>query len=293
MSATRWIGGLFGLSLLASLGLVAVYLFGGQAQIEGLLLGLALGALGTGIVVWAIRLLDAPEISEERHRLGSPPETRAEVVGTAQLEQIGRRTFLVRMLLGAGGALAAALAIPVFSLGPAPGRELFQTPWRAGLRIVTGDGTPLRPDDLGLNTVRTVFPEGAIGSHDAATVLIRVRPSDLQLDGRASEWTPEGCVGYSKICTHAGCPVGLYRAEDQALLCPCHQSTFDVLRGAVPTFGPAARPLPQLPMGVDDEGYLVALGDFPEPVGPSFWNLTHDADGGEVVDDGDPAEHSE
>jgi ubiquinol-cytochrome c reductase iron-sulfur subunit len=81
-------------------------------------------------------------------------------------------------------------------------------------------------------------------------------------------------VGYSKICTHAGCPVGLYRSEAHQLLCPCHQSTFDVLRGAVPVFGPAARPLPQLPMEVDDDGYLVARGDFNEPVGPSFWNVT-------------------
>ncbi|HYP22826.1 MAG TPA: Rieske (2Fe-2S) protein, partial [Actinomycetota bacterium] len=91
--------------------------------------------------------------------------------------------------------------------------------------------------------------------------------------GEGAEWAPEGCVGYSKICTHAGCPVGLYRAQAHELLCPCHQSTFDVLRGAVPTFGPADRPLPQLPRGVDDEGVLIALGDFPEPVGPGFWNL--------------------
>jgi ubiquinol-cytochrome c reductase iron-sulfur subunit len=36
-------------------------------------------------------------------------------------------------------------------------------------------------------------------------------------------------------------------------------------------FGPAARPLPQLPLTVDSEGYLAALHDFDEPVGPSFW----------------------
>lgn len=293
MSATRAIGLLFALSALASLALVVVYLLGGQPQVEGTLLAASLGALGTGIVMWAVRLLDAPEISERRHTLTSPPETREEVIGTADLARIGRRTFLVRMLLGAGGALVAALAVPVLSLGPQPGRVLFQTPWRAGLRVVNDDGTPLRPDELGFDTVRTVFPEGAIGSHDAATILVRVRPSELQLDGPATRWTPAGCVGYSKICTHAGCPVGLYRAEDHALLCPCHQSTFDVLRGAVPTFGPAARPLPQLPLGVDDEGFLVALGDFPEPIGPSFWNLTHNRDGAEIVDDGDPAEQSE
>ena len=278
MTPTRVIAATFGVSVLASLGLVGVYVVGGHPQVEGVLLAVALGALGAGIVIWAIRLLDAPTISEERHRLGSSPETRADVAVSADLEGIARRTFLVRMLLAAGGALAAALAIPVFSLGPQPGRALFRTPWRAGSRVVTVDGEPLRAADLGFDTVRTVFPADAIGSHDAATVLVRVRPSDLRLEGPASEWTPEGCVAYSKLCTHAGCPVGLYRAEDHALLCPCHQSTFDVLRGAVPTFGPAARALPQLPMGVDEDGYLVALGDFPEPVGPSFWNLTHDGD---------------
>jgi ubiquinol-cytochrome c reductase iron-sulfur subunit len=86
-------------------------------------------------------------------------------------------------------------------------------------------------------------------------------------------WVPDGThVAYSKICTHAGCPVGLYRAESQSLICPCHQSQFDVADGGKPFFGPAARPLPQLPLGVDEEGILVAQGDFPEPVGPAFWD---------------------
>lgn len=292
MTPTRVVGGAFAVSALASIGLVVVYILGGQPQVEGILLALALGAMGGGIVLWAIRLLDAPTIAKDRPSLASSEEDRAEAAGAVELDQIARRTFLVRMLLGAGAAVAAALAIPVFSLGPQPGRDLFRTPWRAGTRLVTDDGLPLRPDDLALGSVRTVFPEGSIGSPDAVTLLVKVRPSELQLDGDRAGWAPDGCVGYSKICTHAGCPVGLYRAEDNALLCPCHQSTFDVLRGAVPTFGPAARPLPQLPMGVDDEGYLVALGDFPEPVGASFWNLTHES-GPEPVDDADPADVSE
>jgi ubiquinol-cytochrome c reductase iron-sulfur subunit len=120
-----------------------------------------------------------------------------------------------------------------------------------------------------------VLPEGEVGHADSQTLIIRVRPEDLQLAADRRDWAPDGVVAYSKICTHAGCPVGLYRAQAHELLCPCHQSTFDVLRGAVPVFGPAARPLPQLPLEVDDEGYLVARGDFPEPVGPSFWNMTH------------------
>jgi ubiquinol-cytochrome c reductase iron-sulfur subunit len=107
-------------------------------------------------------------------------------------------------------------------------------------------------------------------------MLIRLRPSDLALPAERADWAADGCIGYSKICTHAGCPVGLYRAEDRVLICPCHQSTFDVTRGAVPVFGPAARALPQLPIEVDAGGYLVARDGFNEPVGPSFWNLTHE-----------------
>ncbi len=275
MSAERLVASCLVVSALASLALVVVFLLGGQPQVEGILLGLALGGLGSGIVIWAIRLLDAPVEVEERHSLASPEEMRVDAASSVDMGNITRRTLLVRLLLGAAGTLAAALAIPALALGPGPGRELFQTPWRVGSRIVGEDGQPIRPADLALGSVRTVFPEDAIGSPDAVTLLIKVRPSELQLDAERTGWAPEGCVGYSKICTHAGCPVGLYRAEEHALLCPCHQSTFDVLRGAVPTFGPAARPLPQLPIDVDAEGFLVARGDFPEPVGPSFWNLTH------------------
>jgi ubiquinol-cytochrome c reductase iron-sulfur subunit len=278
MTPARAVAAAFALSALASVALVAVYVIGGNAQIEGMLLALALGAIGAGIVIWAIRLLDVPIEVEEHESLASTAEQRTEAVSAAELETVTRRRFLVRLLLGAGAALTAALAIPALSLGPQPGRSLFTTGWRRGSRVVDGDGQPIRPGDLGLGTVRTVFPEGAIGRADAATLLIRVRPADLRLEGDRAGWAPEGAIGYSKICTHAGCPVGLYRAEDNALLCPCHQSTFDVLRGAVPTFGPAARRLPQLPMGVDDDGYLVALDDFPEPVGPSFWNVTHEVD---------------
>jgi ubiquinol-cytochrome c reductase iron-sulfur subunit len=279
VTATRAVSAAFVVSALASVALVLVYVLGGQPQVEGILLALALGGIGAGIVIWAVRLIEAPVEAEEHVSLASSEEHRSAVASAVDLEGLTRRRFLVRLLLGAGAALAAALAIPLFSLGPRPTRELFTTAWRAGSRVVDADGTPIRPADLGLGSVRTVFPEDAVGSADAVTLLIKVRPSELQLDGERARWAPEGAIGYSKICTHAGCPVGLYRAEDNALLCPCHQSTFDVLRGAVPTFGPAARALPQLPLGVDDDGYLIALGDFPEPVGPSFWNLTHDGSG--------------
>ena len=275
MTAERWITVALGFSIVASIGLVVTYLLGGQAQVEGMLLAVALGGLGAALVIWAASLLDAQPESEEVHPLASPQTAREAAWETLSPDEITRRGFLLRLMAGAVAALAAALAIPALSLGPQPGRALFRTDWQAGARLVGADGQPVRVADLGLEAVRTVFPEGHVGSPDAQTLLIRVRPGDLALpDGRA-DWAPEGCVAYSKVCTHAGCPVGLYRAEDHALLCPCHQSTFDVLRGAVPTFGPAARPLPQLPLSVDADGYLVATGDFPEPVGASFWNMTH------------------
>jgi len=273
----RWVAAALLASIGASLALFGVYLLtaAGQPQLEGVLLGIALGGAGIGIVVWSIALLHAPVESEPWQPLASPAESRRRANTALELESITRRRFLVRLLGAAGAMLTAALALPAFSLGPAPGRELFETGWRPGRRVVDGDGNPLRPADLPLESVRTVFPEGDVGSPDAQTLLIRVRPEELRLPAGRLDWAPDGAVGYSKLCTHAGCPVGLYRTEDHSLLCPCHQSTFDVLRGAVPTFGPAARPLPQLPLAVDAQGYLVAQGDFPEPVGPSFWNLTH------------------
>ena len=271
MSAERAASAAFAVSIGASLGLVGVYWAGGDAQAEGLLLGLALGGLGVGVVVWATRLMDSPVETEEREELASPESVVADPGGAG--ETVTRRSLLVRMLAAAGGTLAAALAIPSLSLGPRPGQSLFRTAWTKGARVVDSEGRPLKPLDLVPDSVTTVYPEGEVGSTDAQTLVVRIDEDLLDLPGDRAGWAPEGCVGYSKICTHAGCPVGLYRAQAHELLCPCHQSTFDVLRGAAPTFGPADRALPQLPMGLDDEGYLVALGDFPEPVGPGFWNL--------------------
>ncbi len=282
MRLHRGIALAFVASAAASLGLVVVYVTGmGGAQLEGILLAVALGGVGVGIVAWAIGLLHGPLESEQRHELASPPAERQAVGAALDMEEISRRRFLVRLLAGTGALLAAALALPAFSLGPQPGRALFETGWRRGVRLVDGDGNPLRLDDLAVQGVRTVFPENEVGRADSQTMLIRLRPSDLQLPAGRDGWAPEGHVAYSKVCTHAGCPVGLYRAQDQVLICPCHQSTFDVTRGAVPIFGPAARPLPQLPLDVDADGYLVATGDYESPAGPSFWNLTHgeDSDG--------------
>ncbi|HVL64864.1 MAG TPA: Rieske (2Fe-2S) protein [Actinomycetota bacterium] len=262
----------FAASMVASIALVVLYLRGGERTAEGVLLGVALGGLGLGITVWATRLMDPPEVEEAREPLASP-DGKSLVDMLRDEEDVTRRVVLVRMLLGAAGTLVAALAIPTLSLGPAPGSDLGRTKWRRGLRAVGADGRAVRPLDIPLEGVRTIFPEGFAGEPDSQAVVIRVAPGLLELEGRRAEWAPEDCVAYSKICTHAGCPVGLYRSAAHELLCPCHQSTFDVLRGAVPLFGPAVRPLPQLPLAVDEEGYLVALSDFTEAAGPSYWNI--------------------
>jgi ubiquinol-cytochrome c reductase iron-sulfur subunit len=186
---------------------------------------------------------------------------------------LGRRSLLVKLLAGAGGALGLALLLPVLSLGPAPGNTLKVTPWARGKRVVDENGEPVTIDTVPEDGFLTVFPEGAEGAADAQTLLIHVRPGSLKLPPERMAGVPEGThVAYSKICTHAGCPVGLYRAESQSLICPCHQSQFDVADGAKPFFGPAARPLPQLPLGVDEQRVLIAEGDFTEPVGPAFWD---------------------
>jgi ubiquinol-cytochrome c reductase iron-sulfur subunit len=170
--------------------------------------------------------------------------------------------------------MGAALLFPLRSLGPRPGKDLKSTPYAAGgLRVVTEDGKAVRPKDLPDDGVLTVWPEGHTDAADSPTLLIRTRRDQgfKPRPGR-EDWTVDNIVAYSKLCTHVGCPVGLYQAESGLLLCPCHQSTFNVLDGARPVFGPAARSLPQLPLAVDGNGNLIARGDFSGPVGPGFWD---------------------
>jgi ubiquinol-cytochrome c reductase iron-sulfur subunit len=261
-------------TLFSGLGLLVLYLAGGWPQLEGILLFLCLGGLGAGLVVWSHRLMPAPLREEVRKPLASDPTERRELVD--QLVHGGgmeRRRFLARLLGTALAGLGAALALPILSLGPNPGRSLFRTAWRPGLRLVDVNGRPVNAGDLPVGSVATVFPEGAPGSADAQTVLLHVDATLLRLPQAAAAWAPQGYVAYSKLCTHAGCPVGLFREESNQLICPCHQSTFDVLRGAVPVYGPAARALPQLPMRLEADGTFTCLSDFTEPVGPSFWNV--------------------
>lgn len=277
--ATRAAAIAFFVAILAGVVLVYVYAVGGNTVVEGVLLFLAFGGVGVGITVWVKFLLHEPDVSEERPPMRSPGDEREafdkvldELLARPSPASEGRRRFLARLLAGASASLALALLLPFRSLGPGTGRELFETAWEDGSRLVGFDGNPIRPDTLREGGIVTVFPEGHIGSTDAQAVLIRVEVSRLRLPEDAPP-TVEGLVCFSKLCTHAGCPVGLYRAAVGQLLCPCHQSLFDVFRGARPISGPTTRPLPMLPLGVDAAGFLVALGDFPEPVGASFWNM--------------------
>jgi ubiquinol-cytochrome c reductase iron-sulfur subunit len=265
------------IAALAALGLAGVYIAGGQPQAEGALLFLSLGGIGVGLVLWAKRLLPEGEVTGSRGDLPSLEEEVDETIETFEAQDVffTRRRTLLRLLGAAGGALGLALLFPIRSLGPDPGNRLSHTSWRKGLRLVDLEGRPVRVDTLNVGGIITVFPERAAEAGDSQAVLIRVEPGLLKPSTHTAEgWTPRGNVAYSKICTHVGCPVGLYQRETHELLCPCHQSTFDVLDAAQPRFGPATRPLPQLPLAVDPEGFLVADGDFDGPVGPGYWNLS-------------------
>jgi ubiquinol-cytochrome c reductase iron-sulfur subunit len=289
----RLIAASFGTSILAAFGLFWVYLQGGQTQLEGALLFLSLGGVGAGLLLWAKKLM--PQIVDEtqsRHH-GPVPEVEKETAAETVLggvEEMKRRTFLSRLLLGAAGALGLAALFPIRSLGEAPGDTPYFTDWKKGSKLVDVEGNVVTDDTLTTDSFTTVFPEGAVGSADSQAVLIKVPADLLQLPAGRAEGAPDGLVCYSKVCTHAGCPLGLYLAQDHELRCPCHQSTFDVLNGAMPVYGPAPRPLPQLLIEIDDDGTLRAKGDFTEPIGPSFWNMTDEPSSSEAV--GQPEEPS-
>jgi ubiquinol-cytochrome c reductase iron-sulfur subunit len=278
--ATRLAAISFLVAIVAALALFVVYLSGGQTQAEGVLLAIAFGGVGVGLGVWVRRIIGPREVVEDRYPMRSPQQQRDDFAAAyeeALGEELdtGRRRLLLRLLAGAGASLGLAVVLPFRSLGPTPAGELFHTSWREGVRLAGEEGGLVLAEDVRADEVLTVFPEDAIGDPSAQALLVGTREGELNVEGLPGE-TVEGMVCYSKICTHAGCPVGLYRAAVGELICPCHQSVFDVNDGARVLSGPTGRPLPQLPIGVDDEGHLVALGDFSEPVGPSFWNLHHD-----------------
>jgi ubiquinol-cytochrome c reductase iron-sulfur subunit len=270
----------FVVSALAAIALAVVYWEGGQPQAEGVLLAVSLGGIGVGIVLWAKHFMPSDEVAEERHPMASTEEDVAAFTADFQAGEstLRSRRILVATAGGACAALGVAVLFPIRSLGPRPGRGLKVTAYlgedgTGGVRTVREDGSPVRPRDLETDSFITVWPDGHTDDADGSTLLIRYDDDQgfRPRPGR-EDWTVENTVAYSKLCTHVGCPVGLYQAESGLLLCPCHQSTFDVMRGAKPVFGPAARSLPQLPLALDDDGYIVSAGDFSDPVGPGFWD---------------------
>jgi len=266
----------FLVAMVAAIALSVTYWEGGDAQWEGVLLAVVAGGIGVGIILWAKHFMPGDEVAEEREPLASTDEQVAAFTEDFEAGGAGLRSrrLLRTSAAGAFTAFGAALLFPIRSLGPRPGGGLKRTPYAPGnVRVVQQDGTPLKPSDLPPDGVVTVWPDGHTDAADAPTLLIRTRDSqDFRPRPGRERWTVHGIVAYSKLCTHVGCPVGLYQAEEGLLLCPCHQSTFNVLDGARPVFGPAARSLPQLPLDLDDDGYLIATADFSSPVGPGFWD---------------------
>lgn len=249
----------------------------------GLGLAMALFFIGMGAVHWAKTLMPDHEVVDYRKEQRSKDEDRAAFVATvkdgAASAGLGRRPLIKRTLGLALGLVGLSPILLLRDLGPLPEDELSKTNWKAGTRLVTDPGDrPIRPSDLEVGGVAQVQPEFPAGKarhlDDIAKdslLLIRLRPEEFNLDAERLSWTYEGIIAFSKICSHMGCAVALYEQTTKHLLCPCHQSTFDVTRAAKVIFGPAARPLPQLAITVDSEGYLVAKAPFTEPVGPSFW----------------------
>jgi len=248
--------------------------------------GMTLSLLGIGIgaVHWAKTLMPDFEVSEPRHQTRGSEEVRAravEIVKLADSESgFSRRKLIRRTLYGALAVFPLPALIVFGDLGPDLGNSLRQTMWKAGTRLTKDPtGIPIKASDVTLGSVFHVIPEGLSEMHEhkleekakAAVLLVRLNQESLKEDEDRKSWSYDGIVAYSKICTHVGCPVALYEQHTHSLLCPCHQSTFDVTEHCKVVFGPAARPLPQLPITVDAEGYLIAQSDFLEPVGPSFW----------------------
>ncbi len=276
--------------------------FGASNLFLGLSLAGALLFMGTGIIQWARKLMADHEIIEYRHPAASSDDDREATLAAldAGLEEsgIGRRPLVRNSLLGAVGLLGLPAVVALRDLGPTPnqvanggdypGAGIEHTLWAKGVRVVRDVvGTPIRPGDVEIGDLFNAEPEMLfnggedgqpleglalqVGKSKGAVVMIRMAPEEIIPGEGRENWSVDGIVCYSKICTHVGCPISLNERKTHHLLCPCHQSTFDLADSGRVIFGPAARALPQLPLAVDDEGYLVAQSDFTEPVGPSFW----------------------
>jgi ubiquinol-cytochrome c reductase iron-sulfur subunit len=286
---------LFGAGL-AGLAFVLVYAFdGADTQLLGVAIALALGLLGFALVLAAKRVLPQERTEEERPRFAVPAtkkeqrsrEDQAERTGLTVregLDGVTRRRLLGGAGAAAGLGLGAAALTPLASLGPRVGKLLEESPWRDGTALVEENGLAVRAEELEVGTFLTAFAEGA-DKRDlaAAVVVVRVEESELELPPERRDWAPQGLLAFSKICTHAQCAVSLFRyplfaerSPGPALVCPCHYSTFDVLKGGERIFGPAVRPLPQLPLRIE-AGMLVAAGELSGPVGASWGRVREES----------------
>jgi ubiquinol-cytochrome c reductase iron-sulfur subunit len=281
---------LLGLSSLSALGFILVYAFADSlphvTQLLGAALGLAFLFLAAALIVVGLKLVPTEEIAEDYPPLEHEHEQQviAEIADESGT-RFTRSRFFKLALLGAGGTLGLALLTPAVSFGPLfRVGDFLRTPWRRGRRLVDEHGRPYKASDIEENDFYLAFPEGSTGTEKeqmaASLVLIRLPPGQLRLPADLKGYDAHGVLAYSRICTHAGCAITMYRAPlfqpdepTPALVCPCHYSTFDPATGGTVTFGPAGRNLPLLPVYEDSSGYLRAKGDFDEPVGPSWWGV--------------------
>lgn len=294
----RAVAFMFVLSMLATVGFIASYVifpvdkivyiwpFGRVSALNfalGWTLGLALFFIGAGAVHWARTLMSDVEVADERHPMAASPEVKAQVMadfaaGAAE-SGFGRRKLIRNTMFGALALVPLSGVMLLRDMGPLPEKKLRTTKWARGKQLINmNTHEPLRPEDVAVGSLTFAMPEG-MSEHDhdfqteiakAALMIVRIQPEDIK-DKRELEWSHQGVVAFSKICTHVGCPISLYEQQTHHVLCPCHQSTFDLSDGARVIFGPAGHALPQLRIGVNDKGFLEALGDFDEPVGPAFW----------------------
>jgi ubiquinol-cytochrome c reductase iron-sulfur subunit len=273
-------------SSLAAIAFVVVYIVSANTQLLGITMGLALALIAAALVVASRDVVPQEQAEEERAEFAVPeeqPEREEPVEHTIEVIQVAGSAITRRRLLGAAGgaaglALGAAALAPLASLGPAVGDSLRKTAWKDGVPLVDEDDAPVAVDELERRSYITAFPKGADKEEVGSPVLVlKLDQSQIEEPIERPEWAPQGVMAFSKICTHAGCAVGLYRsplfpdqAPGPALVCPCHYSTFDVLKGGQVIFGPAGRPLPQLPLRIERSGLLVAAGPLSGNPGPAW-----------------------
>jgi ubiquinol-cytochrome c reductase iron-sulfur subunit len=251
-----------------------------QTQLLGGLLAAALACVGAALALASRRVVVQEVAVEERE----PPAAEDEAELADELRSGGEGITRRRALTVAAGAAACGLTgaalLPVTALGPGLGDAQARTPWRRGRRLVDPiTGAPLSADELELGSFQSALPDGADPEQlGAPVVVVHVDPRTVRPAPGRRTWSPEGFLAFSSICTHAACAVTLFRypvdprtSTGPALVCPCHYSTFDVLRGADPIFGPAGRPLPQLPLAIAADRTLRAAAPLSGTVGPAWW----------------------